>query len=420
VQSFTNPSSTMSGQPTGSRLDNLERGKPPLNGSEPKSSQSNLPANGGEKQKQQQENSSRISSTDWASQVPEDATRGRNARRPIIPKDLSKYPGFPETDGLPENEADAAIINFWKIYRRPYRAERNKLRQKRQLQNQTERSTQAEKRRLELSQGSSSRGPPSKRVDTKKTPVRPVNGKGSLPPQQKPRIPTPGVSYADATAKKSYPYIVHVHGGQKDKDRISQKDFVEVAGRLNQAWVQSPIEEVKLRIDGTKWVNGRKHILCLDEATRKWVKSQLKTLVVNGRTFRGWDMDEYLDMAAASVHLVDVYDKCNPHEIITRSLRELKLEGDVVVKSIIPTGNGRIVKLLLHTGLAEAVARMDSRIPAGLSHLVFKFKPSKPEDPEEEPEVTEMDTDTPKVDVGTNKAPQGTEEAKKLSSSNGS
>jgi hypothetical protein len=410
VQSFTNPSSTMSGLPPGSGLDNLERGKPPSNGSEAKSSQSNLPANGGEKQ--QQENSLRKSSTDWASQVP-DATRGRNARRPIIPKDLSKYPGFPETDGLPDNEADAAIVNFWKIYRRPYRAARNKLRQKlkRQVQNQTERSAQAEERRLELSQGSSSRGPLPKRVDTKKTPVRPVNGKGSLPPQQKPRIPTPGVSYADTTAKKAYPYIVHVHGGQKDKDRISQKDFVEVAGRLNQAWVQSPIEEVKLRIDGTKWVNGRGHILCLDEATRKWVKSQLKTSVVHGRTFRGWDMDEYLDMAAASVHLVDVYDKCNPHEIITRSLRELKLEGDVVIKSIIPTENGRIVKLLLHTGLAEAVARMDSRIPAGLSHLVFKFKSSKPEDPEEEPEVTEMDTDTSKDDVRTNKAPLGTEEA---------
>jgi hypothetical protein len=185
-----------------------------------------------------------------------------------------------------------------------------------------------------------------------------------------------------------------------DRERICQRDFVEVAGRLSQAWVQSPVETVILWTDGPKWVNGRGHILCLDEATRKWVKSQLNTSTIDSRMFRGWDKDEYSDMTPASVLLADSFAKCSPYEIISRSLKDLKLTGDVVVKSIIPTnGNGRIVKLMLHTGLAEAVAKLDSRIPAGLHQLVFKFKTNATEDPEEQ--VALASSSTKKIGVST-------------------
>ena len=36
----------------------------------------------------------------------------------VIPKDTSIYPGFPNTEGMPKEEADAAIISFWKVWRK--------------------------------------------------------------------------------------------------------------------------------------------------------------------------------------------------------------------------------------------------------------------------------------------------------------
>ena len=33
-----------------------------------------------------------------------------------IPKDLSRYPGFPQTEGLPKEEVDELVKNFWKQY----------------------------------------------------------------------------------------------------------------------------------------------------------------------------------------------------------------------------------------------------------------------------------------------------------------
>merc|ERR1712008_454484 len=33
-----------------------------------------------------------------------------------IPKDLSRYPGFPQTEGLPKEEVDDLVKNFWKQY----------------------------------------------------------------------------------------------------------------------------------------------------------------------------------------------------------------------------------------------------------------------------------------------------------------
>merc|ERR1712083_179322 len=36
----------------------------------------------------------------------------------IIPKDPSLYPGFPDTEGLPKEEADNAILLFWKMWRK--------------------------------------------------------------------------------------------------------------------------------------------------------------------------------------------------------------------------------------------------------------------------------------------------------------
>merc|ERR1711902_72964 len=47
----------------------------------------------------------------------------------VIPKDTSIYPGFPNTEGMPKEEADAAIISFWKVWRKN-KEKRKKLKRK--------------------------------------------------------------------------------------------------------------------------------------------------------------------------------------------------------------------------------------------------------------------------------------------------
>ena len=47
----------------------------------------------------------------------------------VIPKDKSMYPGFPNTEGMPKEEADAAIISFWKVWRKN-KEKRKKLKRK--------------------------------------------------------------------------------------------------------------------------------------------------------------------------------------------------------------------------------------------------------------------------------------------------
>ena len=47
----------------------------------------------------------------------------------VIPKDTSIYPGFPNTEGMPNEEKNAAIIAFWKVWRKN-KAKRKKLERK--------------------------------------------------------------------------------------------------------------------------------------------------------------------------------------------------------------------------------------------------------------------------------------------------
>ena len=35
----------------------------------------------------------------------------------LMPKDKSQYPGFPNVEGLPKDEADSSIIEFWKKFK---------------------------------------------------------------------------------------------------------------------------------------------------------------------------------------------------------------------------------------------------------------------------------------------------------------
>jgi len=42
----------------------------------------------------------------------------KSVNKVVIPKDLSLYPGFPDTEGMSKEDSDAAIITFWKFWRK--------------------------------------------------------------------------------------------------------------------------------------------------------------------------------------------------------------------------------------------------------------------------------------------------------------
>lgn len=50
-------------------------------------------------------------------------------RKIIIPKDPNRYPGFPDLTGLSETDANMAVLNFWKVWRK--QKERRKVKEKR-------------------------------------------------------------------------------------------------------------------------------------------------------------------------------------------------------------------------------------------------------------------------------------------------
>ena len=39
-------------------------------------------------------------------------------RKVVIPHDTSKYPGFPEVEKMSEEDANEAVIQFWKVWRK--------------------------------------------------------------------------------------------------------------------------------------------------------------------------------------------------------------------------------------------------------------------------------------------------------------
>jgi len=42
----------------------------------------------------------------------------KSVNKVVIPKDLSLYPGFPDTEGMSKEDSDTAIITFWRFWRK--------------------------------------------------------------------------------------------------------------------------------------------------------------------------------------------------------------------------------------------------------------------------------------------------------------
>lgn len=42
----------------------------------------------------------------------------KSVNKVVIPKDLSLYPGFPDTEGMSKEDSDTAIIAFWRFWRK--------------------------------------------------------------------------------------------------------------------------------------------------------------------------------------------------------------------------------------------------------------------------------------------------------------
>jgi hypothetical protein len=170
------------------------------------------------------------------------------------------------------------------------------------------------------------------------------------------------------------PNVVLVHGGQTWKDRVNHEDFEEIVCQITQAWTSLEDDEIDIKADGTKFYQGRGAILCLDEASRTWVKNYILTIKIEEKTYRGWDLNEDPDLTTGTILLGPMFKRLEPLEVIQKAMAKADIKGDVAVKMNVTNPGGRLIRILISTTAAKAIKLRGSKLPAGLSQLEFRFR----------------------------------------------
>jgi hypothetical protein len=161
---------------------------------------------------------------------------------------------------------------------------------------------------------------------------------------------------------------------------------------------QSSLEgEIDMKADGTQFNQGRGAILCLDEASRRWVKSYILTIKMEENTFRGWDIDEDSYLTTGTILLDPMFKRLEPLEVIQRAMAKADIKGDVEIKTDTSSVGGRFIRILISTPAAKAIITRGSKLPAGLSQLEFKFKDL--ETVQDKKVLNEADEDNPDPDI---------------------